>query len=91
MGIITAYPFTLGTVAAIRLKRKLSGKFGLLAGKVCQCTRRREGTWLIGYSLSRGLTEEEINSLLLPQIGPPLGPRVGLRSPGSASPTRRIP
>ena len=65
LGIIMAYPVPLESAVAIRLKRKLTGKFGFLAGKVRQCTSQEDGTWLVGYSLSRSLTDEEIKSLLL--------------------------
>ena len=67
LGILSPYAVQLETVVAIRVEWKLTGKSGLLTGKVCQCTSREDGTWLIGYSLLRSLTDEEIKSLLLPQ------------------------
>jgi hypothetical protein len=64
LGLIVDQPFEIGTVLAIQLRSASAGASYILAGKVVHLTPHLDGIWVLGCSLSRRLTDEEIFALL---------------------------
>jgi hypothetical protein len=64
MGLILDRPFDVGTVLAIQLQTKHAGFSGILSGRVQHSTQQADGTWRVGCTLSRSLTDDEFFALL---------------------------
>ena len=52
-----------GTVLVIQLVSRRAGFSGELSGTVRHSTKQVDGTWVVGCSLSRSLTDDELRSL----------------------------
>jgi hypothetical protein len=64
IGLLTEQPFVAGAVLAVLLPRRHTNVSGVLTAQVRRATRLPDGTWLVGCSLSRPLTEKELRTLL---------------------------
>jgi hypothetical protein len=64
MGLIFESSFAVGTVLAIQLQTKHAGFSGILSGTVKHSTEQLDGTWRVGVTLSRSLTDDEFFALL---------------------------
>jgi hypothetical protein len=64
LGLLLDQPFEIGTLLAVQLQSRDVGLSGILTGKVRHATPQSDGNWLIGCSLSRPLTDDEIFTLL---------------------------
>ena len=64
IGLIFERPFDVGTVLAIQLQTKHAGFSGILSGRVQHATKQPDGTWRVGCTLSRSLTDDEFFALL---------------------------
>jgi hypothetical protein len=64
LGIVLHRDFDPGTLLAIQLQVRHAGFSGILTGKVVHSTLLADQNWLIGCTLSRSLSEEELTSLL---------------------------
>jgi hypothetical protein len=67
LGIVTDRPFTTGTLLAVQRQRGQLGLTGMLTAKVRHVAVLPDGQWLLGCSLSRQLTNEELTNLRMPQ------------------------
>jgi len=52
-----------GTVLVIQLVSRRAGFSGDLSGTVRHSTKQADGTWVVGCSLSRSFTDDELRSL----------------------------
>ena len=64
IGLMVEKPFDTGTVLAIQMRSRHAGFSGILSAQVQHATRQEDGTWLLGCTLSRSLTDDEIFQLL---------------------------
>jgi hypothetical protein len=64
IGLMVEKPFDIGTVLAIQMRSRHTGFSGILSAQVQHATRQPDGTWLLGCTLSRSLTDDEIFQLL---------------------------
>jgi hypothetical protein len=64
LGLITDHPVEVGTLLAIQLCSATAGASYILSATVQHVTPHLDGIWLVGCSLSRNLTDEEIFALL---------------------------
>src|SRR5580704_5104169 len=64
IGLLVEKPFDGGTVLAIQMRSRNAGFSGILSAQVQHATQQEDGTWLLGCSLSRSLTDDEIFQLL---------------------------
>jgi PilZ domain len=64
MGLLLDQRFEVGTILAIQLRQAHQGLSCILSGKVTHATRQPDGQWLIGCTLSRSLTDDEVWTLL---------------------------
>jgi PilZ domain len=65
LGIICDRHLQPGAILAIQLQRRHAGVSGILSGTVVYCSPLQDGLWRCGCRLSRGLTDDELYSLLL--------------------------
>jgi hypothetical protein len=64
IGLLLEKPFEAGTVLAIQMRSRHTGFSGILSAQVQHTTQQADGTWLLGCTLSRSLTDDEIFQLL---------------------------
>jgi hypothetical protein len=64
IGLIVEKPFSNGTILAIQMQTRHAGFSGILSAQVQHSTQQRDGTWFLGCTLSRSLTDDEIFQLL---------------------------
>jgi hypothetical protein len=64
IGLILDRSFEAGTVLAIQLQTKHAGFSGILSAHVRHSTRQPDGSWRVGCTLSRNLTDDEFFALL---------------------------
>jgi PilZ domain len=64
LGLILDRSFDIGTLLAIQLRTVHAGVSGILTARVIHVTAQPDGSWLLGCSLNRRLTDEEIFHLL---------------------------
>jgi hypothetical protein len=64
IGLLVDQPFEPGTMLALQLRSRHARFSGILTGIVKHCTRQPEGDWLLGCSLTRSLTDDEVLGLL---------------------------
>ena len=64
IGLMVEKPFEAGTVLAIQMRSRHAGFSGILSAQVQHSTQQADGTWLMGCTLSRSLTDDEIFQLL---------------------------
>jgi hypothetical protein len=64
VGLLVEKPFDAGTVLAIQMRSRHAGFSGILSATVQHATQQPDGTWLLGCTLSRSLTDDEIFQLL---------------------------
>jgi hypothetical protein len=63
IGLVLDHRLEPGTVMAIQLRSKFTGLSGILSAKCTHCTPLPNGTWLLGCTLSRSLTVDEVRTL----------------------------
>jgi hypothetical protein len=64
IGLLLQQSLEPGTMVVIELPRRHTGFSGILSGQVRHATLQADGCWLVGCSLTRSLSEEELNCLL---------------------------
>lgn len=64
IGLILDRPLEIGTILAIQLRTKHVGFSGILSARVEHSTQMADGTWHLGCTLARSLTDDEVFSLL---------------------------
>jgi hypothetical protein len=64
IGLLLEKPFEAGTILAIQMRSRHAGFSGILSAKVQHAAQQADGTWLMGCTLSRSLTDDEIFQLL---------------------------
>jgi hypothetical protein len=64
IGLLVGRPFTKETLLAIQLRSAYVGLSTVLSGQVKHATPFGDNTWLLGCTLSRDLTDEELFGLL---------------------------
>jgi hypothetical protein len=64
IGLLLEKPFDAGTILAIQMRSRHTGFSGILSATVQHATQQPDGTWLLGCTLSRSLTDDEIFQLL---------------------------
>ena len=64
IGLLLEKPFDTGTILAIQMRSRHTGFSGILSAQVQHTTQQADGTWLLGCTLSRSLTDDEIFQLL---------------------------
>jgi hypothetical protein len=64
IGLLVEKPFDAGTILAIQMRSRHAGFSGILSAQVQHATQQADGTWLLGCTLSRSLTDDEIFQLL---------------------------
>ena len=64
IGLILDRPFDIGTLLAVQLRSTHTGVSGILTAKVIHATQQGDGSWLVGCTLNRRLTDDEICHLL---------------------------
>jgi hypothetical protein len=64
MRLVFKRPLEPGTIVAVQLRSNQAGLSLILTGKVEHTTPQNDSGWLLGCSLSRPLTDEEICALL---------------------------
>jgi hypothetical protein len=64
IGLVCDRTFEPGTLLAVQLQSRNAGLSGILTAKVKHLTDLANGKWLVGCSLSRSLTDDEVFTLL---------------------------
>ena len=64
IGLLVEKPFDIGTILAIQMRSRHAGFSGILSAQVQHATQQADGTWLMGCTLSRSLTDDEIFQML---------------------------
>jgi len=64
IGLIVEKSFEPGTILAVQMRKCHAGFSGILSAQVQQASSQPDGTWFLGCTLSRSLTDDEIFQLL---------------------------
>ncbi len=64
IGLVLTRCFEPGTLLAIQMQTSQAGFSGILTAQVKHATPQPGGLWLLGCSLSRNLSEEEVLALM---------------------------
>jgi hypothetical protein len=63
LGLVLAHAYEAGTVLAVQVQRKYAGFSNILTARVRHATQLNDGNWLLGCSLCRNLSHEEVAGL----------------------------